>query len=91
MNYQLVLDKTLENLKGGERLLLHACCAPCSSYCLEYLSNYFTIDVLFYNPNISEAAEYKKREDELKRLISEMPFKYPVRAKVFRLSSRRVL
>lgn len=85
MNYQLVLDKTLEEVvKEGEtrRLLLHACCAPCSSYCLEYLSNYFDIDVLFYNPNISVAEEFTKRELELKRLVEQMPFKKRVQAKV---------
>lgn len=85
MNYQLVLDKTLEAVvKEGEtkRLLLHACCAPCSSYCLEYLSNYFDIDVLFYNPNISVAEEFTKRELELKRLVEQMPFKKRVQARV---------
>ncbi len=74
-NYQKVLDKTLENIQLNSkkpRLLLHCCCAPCSSYVLEYLSNYFDITVYFYNPNITEAEEYNKRANELTRLIDEM-------------------
>jgi hypothetical protein len=83
-NYQLILDKTLEKLvKNGEKkkLLLHACCAPCSSYCLEYLSNYMDIDVLFYNPNISMKEEFLKRQIELERLITSMPFKHKVQVR----------
>ena len=75
-NYQIILDKTLQEIIGSgtkPALLLHACCAPCSSYVLEYLSKYFDITVLFYNPNITEADEYEKRGLELKRLISELP------------------
>lgn len=75
-NYQVILDKTLQNItKSNIRpsLLLHACCAPCSSYVLEYLNSYFDITVYFYNPNITEINEYKKRADELIRLISELP------------------
>ena len=74
-NYQLELDKTLkkitfENIRP--KLLLHACCAPCSSYVLEYLTKYFDITVFFYNPNISPESEYLHRVSEIKRLISEM-------------------
>ncbi len=75
-NYQLVLNRTLDEIKrGGKRptLLLHACCAPCSSYVLEYLCEYFDITVYFYNPNITDNNEYTKRADELVRLIREMP------------------
>ena len=75
INYQLLLDKTIsEHRERGEhpRLLLHACCAPCSSYVLEYLSEYFDITLLFYNPNISEREEYELRASELSRLISDM-------------------
>ncbi len=78
INYQLKLDEILDNIKNGQRvprLLLHACCAPCSSYVLEYLTEYFDITVFFYNPNITDAVEYQKRADELMRLISEMPKK----------------
>lgn len=78
VNYQRELDKLLETLNYTPRLLLHACCAPCSSYCLEYLSRYFEITVLYYNPNISPEEEFQKRAEEERRLISEMPVKNPV-------------
>lgn len=80
-NYQRILDKTIEQLgKEGKvpTLLLHSCCAPCSSYVLEYLSKYFKITVLYYNPNISPKEEYEARVREQKRLIGEMDFTYPV-------------
>lgn len=76
INYQSILDAELASITAQgitPRLLLHACCAPCSSYVLEYLTRYFDITVYFYNPNITDAAEYKKRLDELSRLISIMP------------------
>lgn len=72
VNYQKVLEKTIAKLqKEGRKpsLLLHSCCAPCSSYVLEYLSPFFEITVLYFNPNISPAKEYKMREEEQKRLI----------------------
>ncbi len=75
-NYSLILENTInENKKAGLRptLLLHACCAPCSSYVLEYLSEHFDITLLFYNPNISPKEEYDFRAKELQRLIGEMP------------------
>ncbi|MBQ9460391.1 MAG: epoxyqueuosine reductase QueH [Clostridia bacterium] len=75
VNYKLVLEKTLREIKeSGSRpkLLLHACCAPCSSYVLEYLAEYFDITVFFYNPNIFPEQEYRHRVEELKRLVSEM-------------------
>lgn len=75
-NFQIILDNTLKKLKSENKrpsLLLHACCAPCSSYVLEYLSSYFDITVFFYNPNITEDREYEKRAKELVRMIGEMP------------------
>ena len=75
-NYQKELEKIIEeNQKQGKipRLFLHSCCAPCSSYVLEYLSRYFEITDFFYNPNIFPREEYEKRTEELKRLIEEMP------------------
>ena len=60
------------------RLLLHACCAPCSSYVLEYLSDFFEITLLYYNPNISPKTEYEYRVEEVKRLISEMNPKHKI-------------
>lgn len=82
-NYQLMLDKIISSL-GSEapRLLLHSCCAPCSSYCLEYLSQYFRITLLYYNPNISPREEFEKRVGELRRLVSELPMKYPAEVAV---------
>ena len=80
-NYQRELDLLIEkNQREGKvpTLFLHACCAPCSSYCLEYLSQYFKITVVFYNPNITESQEYEYRLNEEKRLIAEMDFKHPV-------------
>ena len=80
INYQKQLDKIIQNL--GDKvptLLLHSCCAPCSSYCIEYLSQHFNITVLYYNPNIYPETEYEKRKAEQKRLIGEMKTKYPVK------------
>jgi len=78
-NFQVVLDHTLDAIKeSGKRpkLLLHSCCAPCSSYVLECLSNYFDITILYYNPNIYPFSEYERRRNELKRFIQEA--KYPI-------------
>lgn len=77
-NYQRKLDELISSLDGVPRLLLHSCCAPCSSYCLEYLSRYFAITVLYYNPNISPREEFLKRAEEQRRLISELPAENPV-------------
>ena len=80
-NYQKELDKILLQLEQtGEVpvLLLHSCCAPCSSYVLEYLSSYFKITVFYYNPNIYPEEEYWKRVEEQKRFIREIPQKYPI-------------
>ena len=82
INYQKELDRVIEqNQKAGivPSLLLHVCCAPCSSYCLEYLSNYFDITVYYYNPNISIKEEYEYRLSEEKRYISIKEFKHPVK------------
>lgn len=74
MNYQKELEKILENIKGRPKLLLHACCAPCSSYCIEYLSNYFDITILYYNPNIYPDLEYNRRLNELKCFLKKIPY-----------------
>ena len=79
MNYQIVLENTLKNLKDKKTLLLHACCAPCSSYVIEYLSNYFAITILFYNPNINNDIEYNKRLQELERFVKEFKTNNPVK------------
>lgn len=80
-NYQKDLDIIINSIEAsGEvpTLLLHSCCAPCSSYALEYLSSYFSITVFYYNPNISSREEYELRLQEQKRLIAELPAKYPI-------------
>lgn len=77
-NYQKILENELEIIKQSGNiptLLLHSCCAPCSSYVLEYLTEYFNIILYYYNPNISPESEYKYRLSELERLISEIPLK----------------
>lgn len=76
INYQKELDKLIDkNVKDGvvPTLLLHSCCAPCSSYCLEYLSQYFKITVLYYNPNIFPKEEYMYRISEQQKLIDKLP------------------
>ena len=71
VNYQKQLDKILESIDKAKRpsLLLHACCAPCSSYTLEYLMQYFNITVFYYNPNIHPDTEYHRRLEELKKFL----------------------
>jgi len=73
-NYQLLMEQEIEkNIKLNKKptLLLHCCCAPCSSYVLETINNYFDITVLYYNPNISPVDEFNKRYNELKKLVKE--------------------
>ena len=80
-NYQKELDQIIEEIKVQNKvpkLLIHSCCAPCSSYVLEYLSQYFEITVYFYNPNIYPPLEYIRRVEEQDRLIQEMNFVHPV-------------
>ena len=81
INYQLLLDREIEMLSEEgrvPRLLLHSCCAPCSSYTLEYLSKHFEITVYYYNPNIYPEEEYERRVSEQTRFISELPAEHPV-------------
>lgn len=81
INYQLELDKTIKNLQKEEtipRLLLHSCCGPCSSYVLEYLSEFFAITVFYYNPNIYPEEEYWFRVKEQEVLIEKIPAKHPI-------------
>lgn len=82
MNYQLKLEEIIKENQNNNyipTLLLHSCCAPCSSYCLEYLSNFFKITIFYYNPNITEQDEYLKRVAEQQRLIKELPCKYEIK------------
>lgn len=80
-NYQKDMERIIENLQDQKQvptLLLHSCCAPCSSYVLEYLSDYFKITVLYYNPNIYPPSEFDKRVLEQRHLIEQMEVTYPV-------------
>ena len=78
-NYQQWLDSTIESLGDRQpKLLLHACCAPCSTYVLEYLSKYFEITVFCFNPNIYPPEEFYKRRSEQERIINEMPADIPI-------------
>lgn len=82
INYQKLLDEKINELVKEGRvptLFLHACCAPCSSYTLEYLNKYFNITIYFYNPNIDTEEEYNMRIHELSRLIKEMPMEHEVK------------
>jgi len=82
VNYQIELEKKILDSPRGSKLLLHSCCAPCSSYVLKYLSSIFEICVYYYNPNITDKEEYRKRVEEQKEFIAnfskkENP-KYPI-------------
>ena len=80
-NYQKELEAQIKSNEASgvfPKLLLHACCAPCSSWCLEYLSPHFDITLFYYNPNIDDEEEYHRRAEEARRLIREMPAPRPV-------------
>ena len=72
MNYDLEMTHQIDALKKKEKLLLHACCAPCSSAVLERISKYFDITILYYNPNITEEKEYNKRLEEIKTFVRKL-------------------
>ena len=72
VNYSKLCSDILDNLDKREKLLLHSCCGPCSSYVISYLTKYFDITVLYYNPNIYPQEEYLKRKEEQIRLINEL-------------------
>ncbi len=81
MNFQIKCEEELANIqerRDTPSLLLHACCAPCSSYVLEYLSNYFKITILYYNPNIYPVEEYERRLGELKQFLTQVTYQNPV-------------
>ncbi len=78
MNYDYEMEQQIKNIQEGSKLLLHACCAPCSSSVLERLANYFEITIYYYNPNITDKEEYDKRIAEIKRLISIVNSKYKI-------------
>lgn len=76
VNYAKELDKIIRTLDHRPKLLLHSCCAPCSSYCLIYLLEHFDITCFYYNPNITDAGEYEKRVAELRRLVDTLNDEY---------------
>lgn len=78
MNYDLEMEKQISNIPEGTELLLHACCAPCSSAVLERIANHFKISIFYYNPNITDEDEYNKRIAEIKKLISIVHPKYEI-------------
>ncbi|MBQ7463753.1 MAG: epoxyqueuosine reductase QueH, partial [Lachnospiraceae bacterium] len=76
-DFQKELDGIIKEIEESgirPKLLLHVCCAPCSSYCMEYLTKYFDMTLLFYNPNMDSSEEYEKRKAELLRLVKEAGF-----------------
>lgn len=81
MNYNLLMEEEIEKIKSNSyvpTLLLHACCAPCSSACIERLADFFKITILFYNPNITDEDEYYKRYRELERFVDSFDVKYKI-------------
>ena len=78
MNYQLKLDEIINSLDKPKRLLLHSCCAPCSSCTIERLAEHFYVTILYYNPNIEPAEEYEKRKSEQIRFLKVFKSKYPI-------------
>ena len=75
-NYSVMCENILNSLNGKKKLLLHSCCGPCSSYVISYLTKYFDITVLYYNPNISPYEEYLKRKEEQIKVINELKKEY---------------
>ena len=78
MNYDLMMTEMMKNINEGDTLLLHACCAPCSSAVLERLGNFFSMKILYYNPNITDKKEYDKRLEEINTFVSNFKVKYPI-------------
>lgn len=78
MNYDKLMQEQMQNIKEGTKILLHACCAPCSSACLERIANHFQVVIYYYNPNITKQEEYEKRLAELKRFVSIYKTKFPI-------------
>ena len=89
VNYRLMCEEEIRRCAGRlPRLLLHSCCAPCSSAVLEYVTPHFDVTAFYYNPNITPAQEYRKRVDELKRLLREAPYSHAVHLLEGRYDSR---
>lgn len=78
MNYDIKMMEQMENIEEGTPLLLHACCAPCSSAVLERIANFFKVTIFYFNPNITDKDEYRKRVEEIKKFISKFETKYQI-------------
>ena len=78
MNYDNLMEEQISKIEGVPKLLLHACCAPCSSACIERLGNVFQIDIYYYNPNIDNKEEYNKRLNEVIRFTDSFKTKYKI-------------
>ena len=88
MNYDLKMEEMIKNISQGEKLLLHACCAPCSSAVLERLGDFFQITILYYNPNITDKGEYEKRLEEIKNFVLKFKTKYSIEVIAGRYDSK---
>ena len=76
-NYDKILEETINELKGRKpSLLLHSCCAPCSTAVITRLKDYFDVTIFYYNPNIEPLGEYLKRKEEQKRIVSKFGIKF---------------
>lgn len=78
MNYNIEMEKIMIEENRGKTLLLHACCAPCSTACLERVANFFKVSIFYYNPNITSKEEYDLRLEEIKKLISDIDSVYKI-------------
>lgn len=76
VNYDNIMMETIKNLKEKKKLLLHSCCGPCSTACIERLKEYFYITVIYYNPNIEPYEEYMHRKEEQKRILDILKIDY---------------
>ena len=76
MNYDVEMNKIINNLDYKPTILLHSCCAPCSTTVIERLKDYFDVTILYYNPNIEPFDEYEKRKEEQIRIIKEFGINY---------------
>ena len=91
INYHQKMQELIKEHCSGEKvlkLLLHSCCAPCSSYCLELLSEYFEVTVFYYNPNIYPPEEYTMRVVEQDRFIQEFPAKHKITFVVYHVCAK---
>ncbi len=89
--FQQEQDRIIASIDEGKRLLLHSCCGPCSTYCLEVLARYFSVTLLWYNPNIFPVQEYYKRLETQKQVIEKLKTKYPVNIEILEYEEQEYL